>query len=112
MLVSENGRVVAPRVESSPPPTVFASFSLMEVAQRPPSEGLMLITVITTPDATLLDNLEIDLGVSRGHDEDQVDEATLGQRVRKQCNSCIVSGRSCFSQCRGIHCPSQRFRFG
>ena len=44
----------------------------------PPSEGLMPMTVITTPDATLLDNLEIDLGVSRGNDEDQVDaEATL-----------------------------------
>ena len=73
-----DGRVVVPRVESSPPPTVPASFSLMEVVQRPPFEGLMPMTVIGTPDATLLDNVETDLGVSRGHDEDQVDaEATL-----------------------------------
>ena len=37
------------------------------------------MTVTATPEATLLDNLERDLGVSRpGHDEDQVDaEETL-----------------------------------
>ena len=53
------------------------SVFLMEVAQKPPSEGLMPMTVITTRDATLLDNLEIDLGVSRGHDEDKVAVSTL-----------------------------------
>ena len=76
------------------------------------------MTVTATPEATLLDNLERDLGVSRGHDEDQVDaEETLWSQIRHRRgptlggSSATVApcGRPCFSQCRGLREVARRY---